>query len=93
VITGGYFPDQLTDLFHDTGSLVTANRGKRRWQLSISARDVSVADADRDNPDEHVCVPEIREFDVFQTERATQAMRDGGCTSHGFSESHGEHHS
>jgi hypothetical protein len=52
---------------------MTKNRRKRRGRLSVSARNVGVADADRDNPDEHVCVLEIREFDLFDDERAPQA--------------------
>jgi hypothetical protein len=44
-----------------------------------------VADADRDNPDEHVCGLKIREFDFFDDEWAPQAVSDRGCALHGLS--------
>ena len=73
----------VTDPFDNTGSLMTEDRRKRRGQLSVSARNVGMADADPGNPDEHVRVLELRELDLFDDERAAQAVNDRGCSLHG----------
>ena len=85
MIPRGYLPDMVTDPFDNTGSLMTKDRRKRREQLSISARNVGMADADRDNPDQHVCVLEMGEFDLFDDEWAPQTVNDRGFTLHGLS--------
>jgi hypothetical protein len=85
VISRSYLPDLVTDPFDNAGSLMTKDRRERCRQLSGFARNVGVADADCDNPDEHVFVLEIREFDLFDDEWAPQAVNDSGCTLHGLS--------
>jgi hypothetical protein len=77
VVSRDHLPHLVANALDDPGCLMTENRRKRRGQLAVSARNVGVADADRDNPNEHVCVLEIREFDIFDAERAVRAVRDG----------------
>jgi hypothetical protein len=83
VIPRDHLSDMVTDSFDDAGAFVPENRRKRRGQLPVSARNVGVADADRDNPDEHVGGLEIRQVDLFEDEWTLQAVSDRGCTLHG----------
>jgi hypothetical protein len=72
----------VADPFHNTGSLMTEDCGKRRRQVSVSARNVRVANTDCDNPDQYVRLLEIRKFDLFDDEWLSRVVSDGGCNPH-----------
>ena len=73
----------VPDLLDDAGSLV-AEHGRRIPRRIRSRRcvEIRVADAARDEPDQHLSLPRLREVELLHLERRPELLEHGGLDLH-----------
>jgi hypothetical protein len=78
VVSRHHLPHLIPYSLDDTGALMTEDRRELRRQLSVSTREVGVADTHADDSNEHVGTMKLGELDILDDKRAAQAVSDCG---------------